>query len=180
MRTVIVYESMFGNTRQVAEAIAEGFGPGADVAVVPVAAADASALGPVDLLVVGGPTHAWSMSRPSTRKGTPDYARRSDGVLTLEPGADTGPGVREWLAGTEWVATWAAPFDTKVKGPSWLTGRASRAIRRALRRHGLLVVAGPESFIVDRRSVLLPGELERAKAWGARLATMLQRAGTAP
>jgi hypothetical protein len=177
MRTVVVYESMFGNTRKVA-AIAEGFGPDAEVRVVPVAEAEPAKLGPVDLLVVGGPTHGWSMSRPSTRKGAPDYVRRSDGRLTLEPGADTGPGVREWLAGAERTANWAAPFDTKLKGPGWLTGRASHAMSRVLRRHGMLVVAGPESFLVDRKNVLLPGELDRARAWGARLATMVQRSGT--
>jgi len=175
MRTVIVYESLFGNTRRVAETVAEGFGPDADVRLLPVAQADPATLGPVDLLVVGGPTHLRGMSRPSTRKGGLDHARRSNGVLTPEPGADSGPGVREWLAGAGHVATWAAPFDTRLKGPAWATGRASRSIRRVLRHRGMTVVAGPESFLVDRKGVLLPGELERARAWGTRLATMVQR-----
>jgi len=32
------------------------------------------------------------------------------------------------------------------------------------------VIAGPESFIVSRKPLLEPGELERAAAWGASLA----------
>jgi flavodoxin-like protein len=177
MRTVIVYESMFGNTRQIAQAIAGGFGPGADVTVLGVAEADPSVLDGASLLVIGGPTHAWSMSRPGTRKGAPSYATKSGRDLVLEPGADTGPGVREWLASIGHVEVRAAAFDTRLKAPAALTGRASRAINRGLRRCGLRVVAGPESFLVDKKSHLLPGETERARAWGARLATMVERLG---
>ena len=44
MRAVIVYESMFGSTKKVAEAIAEGLADGADVSVVPVTSAEAHIL----------------------------------------------------------------------------------------------------------------------------------------
>jgi hypothetical protein len=178
MRAVIVYESMFGNTRQIAQAIAEGFGPGADVRVLGVADADAAALEGAGLVVIGGPTHAWSMSRPGTRKGAPGYTTKAGSDLVLEPGADTGPGVREWLASLGQTSARAAAFDTRIKAPAALTGRASRAINRSLARHGLAVVAGPESFFVDKKSHLVPGETDRARAWGARLATMLERLGT--
>lgn len=69
MKITIVYESMFGSTRAIAEAIGEGCGQWADVEVVSVADADPGMVDRTDVLVVGGPTHAWGMSRPSTRKG---------------------------------------------------------------------------------------------------------------
>ena len=71
MRALVVYESMFGNTRLVAEAVAEGLSSGLDVDVVEVAAAPTS-FDDVELVVVGGPTHALGMTRQRTR----DDARR--------------------------------------------------------------------------------------------------------
>ena len=69
MRAVVVYESMYGNTHHVAEAIGTGLSEGYDVAVVPVSEADPAVLNGADLVVVGGPTHLHGMSRPSSRKG---------------------------------------------------------------------------------------------------------------
>src|SRR5579872_5989341 len=48
MRAVIVYESMFGSTKKVAEAIAEGLAGCAEVSVVPVTSADAHILDGAD------------------------------------------------------------------------------------------------------------------------------------
>jgi hypothetical protein len=113
--------------------------------VVAVADADQNVLDGVDLVVVvvvvGGPTHAWSMSRARTRIGAPNYARKPGSGLVVEPGAATGPGVREWLGSIGQVRGNAAAFDTRIKAPAIFTGRASKAIGRLLSRHGLAVVA---------------------------------------
>ena len=66
MTTLVVHESMFGNTRAIAEAIAADL-PG-HVEVVDVTDEPAPLPAHVDLLVVGGPTHAFSMSRAGTRR----------------------------------------------------------------------------------------------------------------
>ena len=174
MRAIVVYESMFGNTRAVAEAIVDGLTLAADARAVSVLQADQDALDDVDLVVVGGPTHAWSMSRPSTRRGSPLHLADPKADLALEPGADWGPGVREWLDTLPEVRASAAAFDTRLASPVLLTGRASKAIGRQLKRHGLTLVVPPESFLVDRRSHLVPGESERARAWGVRLARLLE------
>jgi len=180
LKAVVVYESMFGNTRVIAESVAEGLRSNHDeVAVVPVGEADPRHLGEADLVVVGGPTHAWGMSRPATRRGAPDYVRRSKGVLTLEPGA-AGPGVRELLASLGQVRTKAAAFDTRVNRSPLLTGRASKGIARELRRHGFQLVAPPESFFVTGKSVMVPGEADRARAFGARLAAVGLRSASTP
>jgi flavodoxin len=57
MRAVVVYESMFGDTRQVAEAIGDGLGLKFEVTVVAVDRLTTDQLRGIDLLVVGGPTH---------------------------------------------------------------------------------------------------------------------------
>jgi hypothetical protein len=125
MRAVIVYESMFGNTR----AMAEGFGPG--VRVLGVADADARALEGADLVIVGGPTHWSRMSRPRTRNAGLKSACQAGSDLVLEPGADTGPGVREWLDTLDQFHARAAAFDTRYKAPAAITGRASKGVARA-------------------------------------------------
>ena len=71
MRAVVVYESMFGNTHAIADAIGKGLEPVDNVVVVPVVEAGRERLGDADLLVVGGPTHFHGMSRTRTRKGSP-------------------------------------------------------------------------------------------------------------
>lgn len=177
MKAVIVYESMFGSTRQIAEAIADGLSDSSAVRMVRVIDADPSVCEGVDLVVVGGPTQAWGMSRPSTRRGAPLHLNDPNNDLVLESGADWGPGVREWIASLDRVVAMAAAFDTRLSSPVLLTGRASKSIGRQLARHGLTIVAPPESFLVDKKSHLLPGEVDRARAWGARVATQIDHLG---
>ena len=54
-----------------------------------------------------------------------------------------------------------------------MTGRAPKGIARRLRHHGYELLAEPESFLVDRQNHLLPGEEERAAAWGTQLAALV-------
>jgi hypothetical protein len=86
MRAVVVYESMYGNTHLVADAIATGLATACQVDVVPVERADRQVLDGADLVVVGGPTHAHGMTRASTREAA--IARRAP------PRQHTGPGAR--------------------------------------------------------------------------------------
>jgi Flavodoxin len=172
MRALIVYESMYGNTRRVADAIGAGLSPECDVTVVPVAQAEPALVAEADLVIVGGPTHAHGMSRSTTRSGAAQDAKKPGSELALEPGAD-GHGLREWFSSLGQYATKAAAFDTRMPGPAALTGRASKGIDRMLHKHGFDVVAGPESFLVSRANELQPGEDSRAKAWGAGVATRL-------
>jgi menaquinone-dependent protoporphyrinogen IX oxidase len=168
MRAVIVYESMYGNTRRVADAIARGLGPDIESIVVPVAQARPDLLNEADLVVVGGPTHVHGMSRASTRKGAVDMARKPGSNLTLAPGAE-GPGLRDWFATLGQLNISAAAFDTRLEGAAMFTGRASSGIGRLLRRHGLTLVAKPESFLVTSKNQLRAGEEDRAWDWGRRL-----------
>ena len=169
MRSVIVYESMFGNTREIADAIASALAEAGEVVVVPVSHATPEVLDGIDLLVVGGPTHAHSMSSAQTRKGAPQYVEKSDGDLHLEPDYE-GPGLRDWFQKLQVAPVSAAAFDTRVDISAVLSGRASKGIASRLRKHGCRLVAEPESFLVDKSNHLLPDEAERARVWGAVLA----------
>lgn len=167
MRAVVVYESMYGNTHRVADAIGRGLARRADVTVVPVAGAGPELVRGVDLLVVGGPTHVRGMTRPSTRKAAVEQAEPAGAI---DPAA-SGPGVREWLEQAGSLGMAAAAFDTRADiAPAAITGRASKVIAKQLRRHDCRQVVEPESFLVDKANRLEPGEEERAEAWGAQVA----------
>lgn len=175
MRAVVVYESMYGNTHLVAEAIGAGLGTAYQVDVVPVDRAERRLLESADLVVVGGPTHAHGMSRESTRQSAVAEAAKPSSDLTLDPDAE-GPGLREWFTSLPALRAKAAAFDTRMDASAWLTGRASKGIGRLLRRHGLDLVAEPESFLVTKQNHLEPDETTRAREWGARLAEDLASA----
>lgn len=158
MNALVVYESAWGNTRSVAEAIGEGLAEHAAVAVVPAHEASPLADIQVDLLVVGAPTHAFGLPREGTRE---DAQRRGG-----EPAAS---GVREWLDACESISLMVTAFDTHVRHPD-LPGHAGKKIAKKLKRLGGRGAADPESFYVDGyEGPLLPGELDRAREWGAQL-----------
>jgi flavodoxin-like protein len=174
MRAVVVYESMYGNTHLVADAIGAGLKTAFDVSVVPVAQASPAVLADADLVVVGGPTHAHGISRAATRKAAVEAAAKPVSPLTVEPGA-LGPGLRDWFGSLGRYPVKAAAFDTRIHGPAALTGRASKGMARLLWAHGFEVVAEPESFLVTKQDRLEPQESARAREWAVTLA-----AGIAP
>lgn len=168
MKSIVMYESIYGNTRRIAEAIAEGLG-GAQV--VPVADVDDQVLADVDLLVAGGPTHMHGMTTSLSRKLAVDGAKE-DGHADVEPDAGEGPGLRGRLAQLDGNGRTAAAFDTRIDRSPALVGSAARGIARRLRHRGYALAAEPESFFVeDAEGPLAEGEIDRARAWGQTLAT---------
>lgn len=178
MRAVVVYESMYGNTHAVAEAIGAGLQAAHEVVVVPVERAGADVIAVAELLVVGGPTHVHGMTRPRSREAAVEAAGKAGSMLVLEDCA-SGSGVREWLAALGPVSVPAAAFDTRMPGPPAFTGRASKGIARELARHGAQLLVTPESFLVSKENVLLAGEEPRARQWGRELAAATSPISTA-
>jgi Flavodoxin len=175
MRAVIVYESMYGNTHLIAEAIARGLGPGNDVTVVPVAKATRELLNGADLLAVGGPTHVHGMSRANTRKAAVEQSRKHDGQPVLDADSE-GPGLRDWFGSLGRMTASASAFDTRLAGPPAFTGRAAKGIAGLLKGHGLTLLDAPKSFLVGNDNKLRPGEEDRAQEWGAVLAARMPAA----
>ncbi len=169
MRAIVVYESMYGNTHRVAEAVGEGLRQVAETDVVSVHDVPPSLLADADLVVVGGPTHTHGMSHDNTRKAAVEAVAKPDNDLTLDPDA-AGDGIREWIASLGSVGGRAAAFDTRVDMSALLSGRASKGIAKQLGHHGFDLIAEPESFLVTKDTHLEPDEVARARAWGERLA----------
>jgi hypothetical protein len=169
MSIVVVFESMFGNTRQVAEAIADGLAPFGEVTTFTVNEPGAKdAAQSASLLVVGGPTHVHGMSRPVSREEARNWAADPLKSVTLEPTAP-GTGVREWIDGLDTVPALCAAFDTRMDVARILSGAASGHVERELTKRGARAVIPAASFLVSKETVLEEGELARAREWGANL-----------
>lgn len=170
MKALVVYESMFGNTAQVAQAVADGLGESLDVQLAEVSDAPGEVDPEVALIVAGGPTHVFSMSRENTRADA------------IGRGAQEGErefGLREWMAAlpsrrhTAKIAT----FDTKIESMRYAPGSAAKGAAKAARRHGYEAAANAESFYVrEVDGPLVVGETDRARAWARELAASITRA----
>lgn len=180
MKALVIYESMYGNTRAIAEAVADGLRPDYDVEVLCTARAATPAVTDADLLVVGAPTHVHGMSRPATRKSAVEAALKPDSELAVEPQAE-GRGVREWLSGLKrGEGIPAAAFDTRLSAPAIMTGRASAGIAKRLRRLGFTPVCEPADFLVDKQNHLLPDQIDHARQWGRQIAATATHTSAAP
>jgi len=150
MNIAIIYDSIYGNTAQVAKAIATGLDRGHEVKLVTVQEAMDLDLSGTDLLVIGSPTRGF--------QPTPNI---------LEFIAALGP-APEGLT--------AAVFDTRLDPETisplplrWVVevgGYAATRMASGLRSHGIELRGDPEAFLVTgTEGPLKAGELERAREW---------------
>jgi flavodoxin len=156
MKTLVIFDSQFGNTERLAEVIAQALGAGEPVWAADGAAKAALGLRDWDLLIIGTPTqnHTVSPTMRALLQETPHVALKGAHV---------------------------AAFDTRYRMARLLSGSAADWIAARLRRAGAELVAAPESFFVEwdtpppgeqrRRDHerLEAGEEARALAWAATL-----------
>jgi flavodoxin len=156
MKAMVVYDSMYGNTGKIAEAVGKALGPQEDVQVVRVGDARPEQLAGVTLLIVGSPTQKFSPTGATTRflKGIP----------------------KNGLAGVK-VAAFDTRFpESKVDEVGILAffvrifGYAAEPIAGRLEKKGGDLAIPPEGFYVgDTEGPLLEGELERAAEWARQI-----------
>ena len=146
MKTLVVYDSLYGNTRTIAQVIGEAI-PG-EVEVVRVGEVNVGDLETVDLLIIGTPTHG---------------ALPTEAVQGLVE--RLGPPAREGAK----VAT----FDTRLTW--WFLERwggfAAPKMADALKEKGWTLAGAPGGFFVKglRKGPLKRGEVDRAAAWAKAL-----------
>jgi flavodoxin len=148
MKTLIVFDSMYGNTEKIARAIGDVIA--GDVKALRVTEASPSDLKSISLLVVGSPTQGFMPTKlvQAFLKSIPDNALNNIGVAAFDtrmPEAEVGRGLR---------------FIMKVGG------YAAPRIASTLKKKGGNQVVPPEGFLVnDKEGPLIEGELERAGSW---------------
>lgn len=150
MKAHIVFDSAYGNTRAVAEAIAQGLRP-VRAAAVSVTDFNPGNLSVGDLLIVGSPINGW---RP-TPKITELLGQLGNGKLQ---------GIK------------AAAFDTRVR--FFIHGDAAKKITKLLKEGGANIISAPAAFYVQgTEGPLRDGELEKAADWARSLASALEHKG---
>jgi flavodoxin len=160
MGAIVVFESLWGNTAEVARAVAEGLGPGTRALRTDEVGPDAVA--GAELVVAGAPVLGFKLSSPKMRDGI----RQNPGK---GPAPDLScPLLRTWLEDLAPGSGWGAAFDTRVRGPF---GKGAPEIARLLEAAGYRQLAEAEGFVVKgKHGPLRDGELERARLWGEQLA----------
>jgi flavodoxin len=156
MHIGVIFDSVYGNTRQVATAIAEGLAHGNTVDTLTVTEARDADLSSFDLLIIGSPTRGFRPT-PAT----------SDFVAGLKPSITR--------------AVKAAAFDTRIAladiHPAplrWVVeagGYAADRIQMLLSERGFALAGKGAGFEVSgTEGPLKAGELERAADWARALA----------
>jgi flavodoxin len=150
MNVQVIYDSTYGYTEQVAQAIADALAHGGSVRLLRANKVQPSDLQDVDLLVVGCPTHK--------RRPTPAIEAFLHCIAT-----------------TSLSEVSAAAFDTRYRKPRLLTGSAAGRLAKSLRQAGTDIVAPAESFfVVSREGPLQEGESERAADWARQILDKLE------
>jgi flavodoxin len=168
MQAVVVYESHWGNTETVARAIVDGYGQGARALTTD--EATPAVIVEAELIVAGAPVMAFSL--PSENMITNLSTEHGDGPA---PNLLNTP-MRTWLDGLPKGRGLYATFETKIR---WSPGGATGAIGRALEAAGYRRLHEAGHFVVKGKyGPLRDGELEKARAWGAELATAAREAMT--
>jgi hypothetical protein len=159
MRAVVVYESLWGNTAAVAQAIAEGIG--GDAVALHTDEATADRIAGADLIVAGSPLLGFQLPTEQMLEGIRQQPGNKDPDMSH-------PSMRSWLDGVPAGTGRSAAFETRIW---WSPGSAAKAILSKLQASGWAPVAEPHRFMVSGRyGPLRGGELDKARAWGAELA----------
>ena len=141
MKALILYDSVYGNTEQIARAIAEAVTPPDEAKVLRAAEANPSEMASIDLLVVGSPTHG----------GRPTPAVQ-DFLNKMAP---------QSLKGTK-----VAVFDTRAMSKfAKIFGNAAGRIAGQLTKKGGVLIASQGFLVTGTKGPLKEGESERAAAW---------------
>lgn len=169
MRALIVYESTFGNVRELTGAIAAELGRWVQVQTVEVGEAPDRLPDGVDLLLLGAPTHTFGLGRTETR--------RTASGMAPDP-VSSGRGMREWLDGLHVGSghPQTAVFFTASVDAGWTRwlGDAGRGLTSRTRRLGLRMVSPAERFLVKgMKGPLCEGEKGHAERWAGLLAERL-------
>jgi flavodoxin len=153
---MVVYDSQFGNTGQIAQAIGDTLGSQDDVEIIRVSDVGPEQLAGLGLLIVGSPTQKFRPTAATTNllKGIPKSGLKGVKVAAFD--------TRFTMSEIEKSSV--LPFFVRM------FGYAAKLISDKLEGKGGEVVMPPEGFYVEGvEGPLQEGELERAADWARQI-----------
>ena len=155
MKVLVIYDSFFGNTEQIAQAIGDNLGSAEDVKIVRVSEVKPEQISGLEFLIVGSPTRAF--------RATPAITNLIKGIS------------KNGLKGIK-----VAAFDTRISindinssiGRFFINlfGYAAKPMSDKLRKKGGELIIPPEGFFVEgTEGPLKEGELKRAADWAKQI-----------
>ncbi len=156
MKAMVVYDSVFGNTGQIAQSIGNAIGSQEDVETVQVSNVQPEQLTGLGLLIVGSPTQKFRPTGATANllKGIPENGLKGVKVAAFD--------TRFTMSEIEESRVF--PFFVR------LFGYAAKPISDRLEKKGGEVVIPPEGFYVEGiEGPLKEGELERAADWAKKI-----------
>ncbi len=155
MKVLVIYDSFFGNTEQIAQAIGNALGSQEDVGTFRVSSVKQEQLTGLELLIVGSPTRGFRPTQAIT-----SFLKRTstDGLKGVKVAAfDT-------RFSTSDIESSALRFIVKTGG------YAAKRIAEKLKESGGALIVPPEGFYVKgEEGPLKEGELERAADWAKQI-----------
>jgi flavodoxin len=151
MKVLIICDSVFGNTEQIAQAMGRSLGDQADVVTLQVSEVKHEQLMGLALLIAGSPTRAF---RPTPAITNFLKSISANGLKGIKVAAfDTRIFVNN-------KSSWILRFFIKI------FGYAAKPIADGLKKKGGELILPPEGFFVqDSEGPLQEGEIERAASW---------------
>jgi flavodoxin len=161
MKTIIIYDSQYGNTKAIANAIAEGAGANETINVSETDSLSADQLSGLNLLIAGAPTQKFTAT-PAVKdfiNNLPNKSLKNVKVATFDTRIDL-----------DTIKSSTLRYVVK-KG-----GYAAKPLLKRLKKKGGEPVENPMGFMVlDQEGPLKTGELERATEWGKKLLDQLKK-----
>ncbi len=144
MKTLVIYDSLYGNTEKIAKGI--GGAIKGEVKVLPVAEVNTAELKSLDLLIIGSPTQGGNATKAmqAFMGNIPETALKGVKVVTFD---------------TRYASGWAKIFGFA----------ASRMAKYLKIRKGITVVSSEAFVVTGVKGPLKQGELERAAAWAKKI-----------
>lgn len=153
MNALVVYDSQYGDTERIAQAIADTLRASGEVREIRLEPGNPVELQGVDMFLVGCPTQGWRPT-PAMQSFVEEVSSERLRDLAI------------------------ACFDTRFRLPRWMTGSAARVMARKLQEKGVSLLVPPESFFVKgMQGPLHDGELDRVSTWARML---LEKAASSP
>jgi flavodoxin len=160
MKSLVVFDSVFGNTRQIAEAIGSALGSQGEVETLQVGDVKPQQLADLSLLIVGSPTRQFSPTGATTSFLKNILKNGLKGVAVAA--FDTR------FAESEIERVRILAFFVRIFGYA-----AEPNAKRLERKGGELVVPPEGFFVTDVEGPLQEGELERAEEWAKQILASL-------